>query len=313
MNTPLLTMDILVAIVALAEWHTYERAGDELGLSPSAVHKRIRAAEQQLGYRIFIGMANGMELTKEGRVFYPEAVRTINQAVLAEEKVRCFAELNRGSLLVGHSTFLPGHLLKFLMRLDLGMLTGLHLEHRAGITTSLVRDVARGSLQAAFSDLSVDHRGVSAIKLFEEPLVACMSRSHPLSSKPTVGFRDLDNVPMIAVGREIAPLDHRQIEEHLLGAGIRLKVVAEAYGQSEALNMVEQNMGICLLGASAARSSMAVVRPLTAHSLRRRFGFYIREDNRHPALHEFIEFVSARITAISELSIGDRRRSFIGT
>ncbi|HEU5340210.1 tyrosine-type recombinase/integrase [Edaphobacter sp.] len=82
-----MTIDVLVAVIALVERRTYALAGEELSLSASAVHKRVRTAEGLLGQRLFIGTNEGMSLTKEGKVFYADAVRTVEQALLAEERM----------------------------------------------------------------------------------------------------------------------------------------------------------------------------------------------------------------------------------
>lgn len=295
MRIPSLTIDVLVAVVALVERRTYESAGEELSLSASAVHKRVRIAENLLGQRLFIGTDEGMLLTKEGQLFYPDAARTVEQALLAEEKMKSFVELNAGRLLVGHSTFLPPKLLGFVMRLDDDIPAELRIEHFPGLTASLTKRVVDGTLHAAFGELSVVHPALLSRQLLEEPVVVCMSKSHPLALKPLIRFQDLDDVPLIAVSREPSPAQHVEIEEHFEGSGVRLNIVADAFGPPEALNMVEQNMGICLLGASAAKSSLVIAKPLSIRTLTRKMGLYVRDDNRHPALNEFVNIVLRKI------------------
>lgn len=295
MRIPSLTIDVLVAVIALVERRTFESAGEELSLSASAVHKRVRMAENLLGQRLFIGTDEGLLLTKEGQVFYPDAVRTVEQALLAEEKMKSFAKLNAGRLLVGHSTFLPPKLLGFVMRLNDDLPAEMRIEHFPGLTASLAKRVVDGTLHAAFGDLSVAHPALLSHQLLEEPLVVCMPKSHALAVKPLIRFQDLNDVPLIAVAREPSPAQHQEIEEHFEGSGVRLNIVADAFGPPEALNMVEQNMGICLLGASAAKSPSIIAKPLSIRTLTRKMGLYVREDNRHPALNEFINLVLRKI------------------
>lgn len=88
MRVPSLTVDMLAAVVALAQKGNLEPAGKELGLSPSAVHKRIKAANQVFGTRLFIGTNDGFELTEVGRTLYSHATLPIEQVLLAEETTR---------------------------------------------------------------------------------------------------------------------------------------------------------------------------------------------------------------------------------
>lgn len=300
MRIPSLTIDILVAVIALVERRTYELAGEELSLSASAVHKRVRIAENRLGHRLFTWSDSGMILTQEGQVFYPEAARTVEQALLAEEKMKSYAELNDGQLLIGHSTYLPPRLLGLVMRLDTNIPAEMSIQHVPGLTATLVKRVVGGTLHVAFGDLSVAHPALVSRVLMEEPVVVCLPKSHPLALKPLIRFQDLKDVPLIAVSREPSPLQHQEIEEYFDGSGVRLDVVADAFGPPEAIHMVEQNIGVCLLGASAARSPSIITKPLPAKTLTRKIGIYVREDNQHPALHRVVDLVFSKVTERQE-------------
>lgn len=291
MRIPSLTIDVLVAVIALVERRTLELAGKELSISASAVHKRVRAAEIELGQRLFVATDEGMMLTKEGRVFYPDAVRAVEQTLLVEEKTRSVIDLEAGRLRVGHSTFLPPKLLGFVMKLDLSQHEGIRIDHFPGLTASLTDRVVEGTLHAAFGDLPVSHPALISRKLLEEPVLVCMPKSHPLAVRPVVRPQDLNEAPIIAVSREPSPMQHTEIEEYFEGFGVRLHVVADAFGPHEALNMVEQNMGVSLLGASAAKSPSIIARPLSVKTLTYKSGIFVREDNRHRSLNELIEMV----------------------
>lgn len=291
MRIPSLTIDVLLAVVALADRKTYELAGTELALSASAVHKRVRAAESVLGRRLFVGTDVGTLLTEEGRVFYADAVRAVEQILLVEEKTKAFISLNAGRLLVGHSTYLPPRLLALIMRLDLDKPAGAQIQHFPGITASLAQRVVDGTLHAAFGELSITHPALLTRQLLEEPLVVCMSKSHPLASQASIRPKDLTGLPMIAVSRESLPMQHMEINQYFEDFGVRLNIVADAFGPPEALSMVEHNMGISLLSVSDARSASVVVKQLWIRNLTRKSGIFVREDNRHAVLDEFISVV----------------------
>jgi DNA-binding transcriptional LysR family regulator len=309
---PSLTFDVLVAVIALAERRTTELAAEELSLTPSAVHKRIRAAEALLGQRLFVGTDDGMVLTDEGRIFYPEAVRSVEQALLTEEKTRAFIRLNHGHILVGHSTYLPPRLLALVMKLELASSLAIKIHHIPGITASLAQRVVNGTLHVAFGDLPAPHPALLSHQLLEEPLMVCMLKSHSLAIQPFVRPQDLEGVPIIAVSRDSLPMQHLEIEDYFAGFGMQLHIAADAFGPPEALGMVEQNMGVSLLSASAAQSAAVVAKPLAVKTLTRRSGLYVRGDNRHSSVKEFIDLVLAKtagdFTSTSPRSVrrGDR-------
>jgi DNA-binding transcriptional LysR family regulator len=307
MRIPALTIDILVAVIALAQNKSLESAGEELSLSASAVHKRVRAAENILGQKLFKGTEEGMLLTSGGQLFYPEAVRAVEQTMLTEEKTKAYIGRKEGQILVGHSTFLPPRLLAFVMGLNHES-AGIRVEHLPGLTRTLAKQVIDGILDAAFGDLSVTHPALLSRRLFEEPLVVCLPKGHRLAVNPVIRPQDLDGEPMISVSRDPAPTHHEEIQEFFVDFGVNLNIVADAFGPPEALILVEQRIGICLLEASAAMSQMAVARPLSVNALTRKSGLYVREDNRRPGLNAFVDLVLDRSTTPALSSSGRFRR-----
>jgi DNA-binding transcriptional LysR family regulator len=127
--------------------------------------------------------------------------------------------------------------------------------------------------------------------LHEEPVVVCMPASHPLAAKPSIRPMDMDGEPIIAVARDSLPAFHREIEEFFAGFGISLHVVADAFGPPEAVILVEHKMGLCFISSSAISKPAVVGKPLTPRTLMRKSGLFVREDNRHPTLKEYVEKV----------------------
>ncbi|MEI9978221.1 MAG: LysR substrate-binding domain-containing protein [Edaphobacter sp.] len=293
MRVPHVTIDMLVAVIALAQKKNLEPAGKELGVSASAVHKRIRSANQFFRTPLFTVTGDGFELTAVGRVFYTHATLPVEQVLLAEETTKAASELHASHLLVGHSTYLPSRLLALIHSLPFTSALGIRLEHKPGLTLALAQDVVKGTLHAGLGYLPVAHPDLLVYQISEEPVVVCMPNAHPLSVKPMIRPQDLEGQPIIAASRDTFPILHRQLDEFFDDFGIKLNIVADAYGPHEAITMVEQKVGICLLAASNARPSV-VSRPLLPQTLTRKCGLFVREDNRHPALKSFVALLLER-------------------
>jgi LysR family transcriptional regulator, benzoate and cis,cis-muconate-responsive activator of ben and cat genes len=293
MRVPHVTIDMLVAVIALAQKKNLEPAGKELGLSPSAVYKRIKAANQIFGTRLFVGTNDGFELTEVGRVLYSHARLPLEQVLLAEETTIAASELHASHLLVGHSTYLPSRLLALIHSLPFTSALGIRLEHKPGLTLALAQDVVKGTLHAGLGYLPVSHPDLLVYQVTEEPIMVCMPNGHPLTVKPAIRPKDLEGQPIIAASRDTFPILHRQIEEFFEDFGIKLNIVADAYGPHEAITMVEQKVGICMVAVSNAKPSV-ISRPLLPQTLTRKCGLFVREDNRHPALKSFINLLLER-------------------
>jgi DNA-binding transcriptional LysR family regulator len=290
MRIPRITIDMLVAVVAVARKATLEEAAKEIGLlTASAVYKRVQAANNLFGAPLFSNTENGMVLTEAGKMFHSDALCTLEQALLTEDRVAAFLYLETGRLLVGHSTYLPPKLLAAVRKFDLADSAHILVEHVSGFTEDIAQRVTEGTLHAGFGYLPVHHPELISRLLYEEPLVVCMPAGHPFSSKTSIRPPDLTDEPVVALGRASLPWLHQEIEDYFGGFGVSLRVVADAFGPPEAVTMVEQRVGVCVLGASAVSRPGVITKPLEPKILTRRSGLFFREDNRHPTLAAFIE------------------------
>ena len=302
MRVPRLTVDVMAAIIALAEKKNLEPTGKELGLTPSAVHKRIQIANQLFKARLFMNTNSSIQLTDVGRVFYSHAIKAMEQILLTEEVTIKSSELEASRLVLGHSTYLPPRLLALLHNQNFISALRIRLEHKAGLTMSLAQDVMKGRLHAGLGYLPLAYPDLLIYPLAEEPVLVCMPNGHRLASRPVIRPHDLEGEPVIAASREIFPILHAQVEDFFLDFGIKLNIVADGFGPTEAVGMTEQRLGISFVTASNVRARSSVVaRPLTPGTLTRQCGLFIRADNRHPALQSFVDLMIKR-TAVWQLS-----------
>jgi len=292
MTRPRIKLDNLLAVSTVAERHDYGRAADELGLTASAVRKQIETVEGLLGVRLFDGKKGNLTLTEDGDIFEADAKRSIEHALLAEEKVLMRLALRNHHLHIGHSTYLPPQLITLIRRIGIEGQPPVHLDHVSGLTSNLVQRVLEGSLHAAVVLLPVSSPELLIRPVFEEPVVVCLGSGHRLAAKSVIYPQDLASEPVIAVAREPFPELHKEIEEHFEGFGISLNVVAEAFAPPEALTLVAQRVGICLIAASSAVQRPGItVKPLSTKVLMRRSGVVVREDNRSPLIQKLIDTV----------------------
>ena len=87
----------------------------------------------------------------------PFWIRALEQVLLAEETTIASSELQAKHLLVGHSTYLPARALALLHDLNLITALGIRMEHKPGLTLSLVESVAKGTLHAGVGFLPITH------------------------------------------------------------------------------------------------------------------------------------------------------------
>jgi DNA-binding transcriptional LysR family regulator len=200
-------------------------------------------------------------------------------------------EYETGRLRVGHCTYLPPALLAMVHRLRFTKSEGLRIEHHAGFTGIIAEKVVHKSLDAGFGYLPVCHPELLAFPLYEEPVVACMSTGHILANKPSICPSEIQGLPVIAVGREILPQMHEEVEKFFDRFAIELRIIANAFAPPEAVIMAEHRIGICFVGLSAASRSGTVGKLLSHEMIPQKSGLWVRQKSGNPELKEFIDFV----------------------
>ena len=290
MRVPQVTIDMMVAVIALAHERTFEKAAEEIGvITASAVFKRVQTASNLFGAPLFVNSVEGMTLTSVGEAFYIDAVKAVEQTLLVEEKVAAQVSLEAQHLRIGHSTYLSPRSLTTVLKLKLDGPPPIHIDHVSGLTNDLARRVEEGELHAGFGYLPLNRPHLFTRILWEEPLEVFMAASHRLAVQSGIRPTDLRNEPLIAVGRAALPWLYEEIDEYFSRFGVSLCVVADALGPPEALIMTEEKVGVCLLGASTASRPGVISKSLTPRILTRKSGIFAREDSRHPALKALLE------------------------
>jgi len=143
-------------------------AAEEIGLSPSALSRRITNLEEFVGKKLFTRARQSMQLTDEGQAFF-EAVNphleSLARAVESQSDNISLLRLRLGVLpLFGSQRLFPrlGELRKRHPLLHIDIDTGPHLEDRVGDTLDAAIILSRGPASGLHA-VRLDHNLVHAI------------------------------------------------------------------------------------------------------------------------------------------------------
>ncbi|MBB5343362.1 LysR family transcriptional regulator [Tunturibacter empetritectus] len=274
-------MDGQIAVLAVAEKGSFEAAGKYLGVGKSAVRKRVRGVEIELGTPVFRSTANGMLPTDAGSLYLPVARESVRHASLGVDRIRAFLRVQTKNLHIGYSSHLNWKLLAIISQLQLRLDDPLQISRESLLTHQVITSVLQGDLNVGFGYLPLHEPDLFAQQLMEEPLMVCLPTGHPLSTKRAIDPTELDREPLIAVGRKALPGRHEDIVTHFESLGVALNIVADAYLPREALWMVSQGTGLAIMTRSSADSmrSGLVVRPLADRLLTLKSGVFIRREH----------------------------------
>jgi LysR family transcriptional regulator, glycine cleavage system transcriptional activator len=166
---PLRALEAFVRVVRVG---SARAAADELGLSPSALSRRIGNLEDYAGKKLFSRSSQAMKLTEEGRAFYDSVaphLEALAAAVEAQSEDLGLLRLRLGVMpLFGTQRLFPklSELRARHPRLHIDIDTGPHLIDRVG-----------DALDAAILLTTVPNHGLHAVQLDENTVHAMCSRA----------------------------------------------------------------------------------------------------------------------------------------
>ena len=162
---PLRALEAFVRIVRLG---SAKAAANELGLSPSALSRRVGALEDFVGKRLFTRQHQAMKLTDDGQSFYDAVSPKLEELAMAVEsqvESNAVLRLHLGTLplFAGQRLFprLP-ELRKLHPRLHIDIDTGPHLAERVGDTLDCAIVLAKEP-EPGMHAVRLDHNRVYAI------------------------------------------------------------------------------------------------------------------------------------------------------
>ena len=162
---PLRALEAFVRVVRLG---SAKAAANELGLSPSALSRRLQGLEDFLGKKMFLRQHQALKLTEDGQAFYDAVSPKLEELAEVVESLIDTGRVLRLHLgvpsLFGEQRLFP-HLLelrKLHPRLHIDVDTGPHLDARLGDTLDAAVVLARHPDPALYS-VRLDHNRVYAI------------------------------------------------------------------------------------------------------------------------------------------------------
>ncbi|GIQ69962.1 LysR family transcriptional regulator [Xylanibacillus composti] len=240
-----MTLLQLQVFVAIVETQSFTRAGEQLGLSQSAVSHSLRKLEEEWGVKLLERSRSSIELTPVGqRLFYKAKemiwLGEIMEQEVAKEKGLLVGTVRLGSFPTASAVWLPNVFVRFqelYPNIEVRLLEGGYGEIRAWLHEAKI-DLAL---------LPVPDAEFDAIPLVHDPFVIVVPEEHPLSLRPPASIQELDGSDFIMplAGLETA------MRKWLDDAGIQVRVVFSLQNTSSILAMVRKGLGISVVPSSS--------------------------------------------------------------
>lgn len=217
------------------------RASEELMISQPAISQSIRKLEEQLGGTLFIRSNKGMELTKEGEMFFDYIKGALDLISSAENEFTNFKSLDKGVIRIGVSTTLTKILLIDIIEEYHKKYPNIEIKITNELTDNLFLDLEKGKL-----DLVIYNEGVYDPNIFKiEKLISIKegflyNKEYFQDNIKT--FNDLNGYPIIIQNNNSN--SRKILDSYLLKKGITIKPKLEVVSQDLVLEFTKIGLGI---------------------------------------------------------------------
>lgn len=250
----------------VAEHLSFSRAAQVLGVRQSAVSRRVRALEDELGVSLFERESGGVRVTEAGRRFFDRSragLAEIDFAIRSAGNAGCAGE---GAVRIGIlSSLSVGFLRDLLVRfreehaaVAVDILEGSTREHIAGINERRL-DIAfvAGEPQAPRCDVAL---------LWQARVFIALPDGHPQAEATEVCWDGLKDERFILSREAPGPEIHDFVIQRLASLGFSPSVERYHVGRETLMHMVALGFGISVMSetGTATQYPGVVFRPLPA-------------------------------------------------
>jgi DNA-binding transcriptional LysR family regulator len=235
-----MTLQQLEYFLAAAEHRSFSAAAAALHMAQPSLSEQIRRLEGELGSPLFV-RARRLQLTEAGRIFLPEAERTLAAAQEARDSVREVRELETGTATFGTFGQAPYYLLSDLVQDFRKRYPGVRVRLLGQNSSEVAEAVRDGRIEGGLIVLPIDDRGLEVTPAIDEELLY-------LSKEPVEGpmtIERLAEAPLILYDARFGWEDptRRQLAERAQRAGVAIEPVIEVEYVEAALDLTLRGLG----------------------------------------------------------------------
>lgn len=297
----------LAYFVAIAEERNFTRAAQRIPIAQPAISQQIHRLESELSEKLFIRDRRAIRLTPAGEAFLPHARAILASAEHAREAVAALSGLLTGRLSVGFVQPLPDRRLTGLIGAFHRQYPGIELSLIEDETDALLAALATGGLDAALIGLGRYDRpppGMAAMLVATEPMVVVVHPQHPLAGRGSIRLEALRDEPMITFTS--SSKQRSNLEAACRAAGYAPRVVAETSDLGVIIELIQEQIGVCVLPQSALQGTQAVAQlHLTRPRLTRRIMLIWPPANSPPAARAFLALAQQHLADPKAAATGD--------
>jgi DNA-binding transcriptional LysR family regulator len=256
------------AFLSIANCGSFHGAAGHLNLSQTALSHRLKKLEDDLGVKLLSRSTRQVSLTPAGLELLPTAQKILDEISHTLDALRRQGKNLQERLAIGCLPTIAIHHLPEVLRQFKKMHPDIAVRVFDNSVAELVERVRAREAEFAITIVSASRWDMSITPLLKEPFVLVCPSKHPLASRSSVDWSELDDVPLIRISTQTG---NRFLIDDALGA--RRENMAwryEVQHVATAIGMVAAGVGATVvpkLGVAVARQAGVTTVPLRNPSI----------------------------------------------
>ncbi len=293
-------LDAVRTFVAAAEAGQFQGAAAVLSITQQAVSKRIAALEKGLEVRLFTRTARGAQLTIDGQAFLPHARELLRVAARADASIRPGRRALRVDVV--NRRIAPAVLLQDFHRghpdIELDVVT---LPIDADVDAAIA-SVEAGTIDATFHAVPPRQHvpdGIKTAPMINESHQLLVGPRHPFANARAVAPAQLAGERIWMPGLDARGEVAVYYDELAAAFGLRIDAVGPVFGNEALLDEIADSSDLATLVGEHSRYLWPDSYDLRRLPIRNPILIYPmsliwRDDNPHPALNKFRDYLDSR-------------------
>jgi DNA-binding transcriptional LysR family regulator len=240
-----LNLKQLEAFYLVAKRKNFTRAAEELNVTQPAVTIQVKSLEKSLNLNLFQQIGKRVQLTEAGDLLYQYAEKIFNLASDANEKMRDFKRLMKGTLQIGTTKHYARYIMPYLFSEFQRRYPLIRFILDEGNSEDMARSVLGMKNELALiSEINLDLK-IKSIFFSTVEFVLVASSQHMFSQRESISLRELNDEPVIL--REKGSGLRAAILKKFHEYGIWPSTIIEASSLGFIKGYVKQNKGVSFM------------------------------------------------------------------
>jgi molybdate transport repressor ModE-like protein len=247
-------MDLLLmrSLLAVAEHGAITDAAAALGISQSALSRRMDQLEEALGAPLLERVGRGVALTAIGQLAIEEGKQLVQRYDRLKSRVHEHLQLDAGVVRIGGGATAVGFLLPQAIAAFRARHPGVVFQVKEAGSRDIESAVSRDELELGIVTRPTRSRDVAEKPLARDRIVLVAAKDHPLSRKSRIDAATLNGQNL--VGFEAGSAVRWLIDAALREAQVEVNVVMELRSVAAILQMVETTGSLAFVSELAVPS-----------------------------------------------------------